>query len=795
MKTFYLLMAFLCLQTSVFAQDFTGTIRGQIIDKQSKSPIPGANVIVLNTNPPQGSASDVNGFFKILNVKTGRVSLQVSFLGYEPFVVNNLNLLPGKELILNAELEESLVQMNEVVISATQDKFQTNNDLTVTSTRSFTVEESQRYAGARNDVARMAANFAGVRGADDSQNNIVIRGNSPAGLLWRLEGIDIPNPNHYGFIGSTGGPVSILNNNVLANSDFMTGAFSPDYGNATSGVFDLKMRNGNNEKHEFLGQIGFNGFELGAEGPISKESRSSYLVNYRYSTLGFFKLIGVNFGVGAAMPNYQDLTFKLNMPTKKLGTFEVFGIGGVSSIELLASKEDSTDVNFYNDNTQDVYNSNKMGVVGASNTYLINNSTFAKLTLSASYIQNGNTVDTIDFSTRKPVFFAKERFTTTKYQAHFFVKKKFSSRLNLKTGILYSFTDFNMFGEITQAEGPNFRYFDDKGTMDRIQPYFALQYRVSEELTINTGIHAHSTSLNNEIAVEPRFGMSYKANSKNIFSAAYGLHSISAPLNVLFAKTKENDVEYQHNKDLGFTKSHHFVIGYEHRFNESLRLKTEVYYQNMFNAPVSNIPSAYSGLNYGLAPFGFPDSLQNLVNSGTGQNYGIEFTFEKSLNKGFYLMSTVSLYESKYKGSDGIERNTVFNSNYVANVLAGKEFELNKNAESKKSKKYLVFDVKFTTTGGQRYTDILLDESRARKQEWYDWNNLNGKQFGNYLRLDTKISYKTVGKKVTQEIALDCQNITNRQNDFFQSYNAKTGNVNMVYQLGLFIIPQYKIIF
>jgi hypothetical protein len=148
----------------------------------------------------------------------------------------------------------------------------------------------------------MASNFAGVSGANDARNDIIIRGNSPSGLLWQLEGLNIPNPNHFGSLSSTGGPVSMLNNNVLDKSDFMTSAFPAQYGNALSGVFDLSLRNGNNEKYEFLGQVGFNGFELGAEGPFSKNSKSSFLINYRYSTLALFQQIGINFGTGSATP-------------------------------------------------------------------------------------------------------------------------------------------------------------------------------------------------------------------------------------------------------------------------------------------------------------------------------------------------------------------------------------------------------------------------------------------------------------------------------------------------------------
>lgn len=171
----------------------------------------------------------------------------------------------------------------------------------------------------------MAANFAGVSIVDDSRNDIIIRGNSPIGLLWRLDGVEVPNLNHFSAAGTTGGPVSMINNNLLANSDFFTSAFPAEYGNAMSGVFDLKMRNGNNQKREYVGQIGFNGFELGAEGPF-KKGEGSYIVNYRYSVLGLMSKIGMKSGTGDATPYYQDLSFKINLPRTKIGKLSLFEI-------------------------------------------------------------------------------------------------------------------------------------------------------------------------------------------------------------------------------------------------------------------------------------------------------------------------------------------------------------------------------------------------------------------------------------------------------------------------------------
>jgi hypothetical protein len=263
------------------------------------------------------------------------------------------------------------------------------------SSRTFSIEETQRYAGVRNDVARMAINYAGVAAGNDATNEIIIRGNSPNGLLWQLEGVEISNPNHFGFMGNTGGPVGMLNNNTLSNSDFLTGAFAAEYGNAISGVFDLRMREGNHDKHEFLGQVGFNGFELGAEGPLSKKANASYLLNYRYSTLGLLKLLGISFGTGTAIPQYQDISFKVTSQLGK-GKVSLFGLAGISAIDLLYSEMDSLEEdNFYANEGLDIYSSNRQGVVGFNYFRRLSEKTYAEITLSADALQNKSRIDTV----------------------------------------------------------------------------------------------------------------------------------------------------------------------------------------------------------------------------------------------------------------------------------------------------------------------------------------------------------------------------------------------------------------
>nr|HPR61490.1 carboxypeptidase-like regulatory domain-containing protein [Prolixibacteraceae bacterium] len=261
------LMLILCSYLN--AQTLSGKVYGSVIDKQSHTTLPGVNIVASVNGNNFGTVSDANGNFQFENIPVGRFDLEFSLVGYEKLSMQHVSLTSAKNLVFEAAMTEKVETVNEIVVKANK-KDELINEFALISARTFTVEESNKYAGSWGDPARMASNFAGVVTAGDQRNDIIIRGNSPCGLLWRLDGITIPNPNHFGSMGTTGGPINMLNNNQLANSDFFTGAYPAEFGNALSGVFDLKMRNGNQHKHEFIGAMGFNGFEMGAEGPISR---------------------------------------------------------------------------------------------------------------------------------------------------------------------------------------------------------------------------------------------------------------------------------------------------------------------------------------------------------------------------------------------------------------------------------------------------------------------------------------------------------------------------------------------
>ena len=775
--------------TAINAKSQTQTIRGTVIDKQSQATIPGVNILIIGSDPIKGSITDIDGHFKLNDINPGRYDLKVTYLGYKEIVLPSVVVTAGKEVVLDIALEENVNSLKEIVVSGTK-KNETNNEMTTTSARSFSMEEVNRYAGGRSDPSRLAANFAGVSSPDDSRNDIVIRGNSPTGVLWRIEGLNVPNPNHFSTIGTTGGPVSAINTNVLKNSDFFTSAFASEYGNANAGVFDLGFRSGNSEKREHTIQFGaLTGIEAMTEGPINKSNGSSYLIAYRYSFTGFAQTLGIPVGT-TATPFYQDISFKINSGTSKIGKFTLFGLGGKSKIEFLHNKIDSTDL--FADATTDSYFTSDIGVVGLKHFIRVGSKSYFNTIIGATYAASNFDLDTISKTTEISSRTVENKTTRTHYSANTSFNSKINSKLFIKIGAMLELMNMNLFYRNKESNGAWNQIWDYNDYTSLVQAYAHAKYNFTDKLTLNAGVHAQLLTLNNSNSVEPRVGLKYQLNERNTISVGYGMHSQMQPTDVYFYRELKVDGTYdQSNKDLKFTKSQHFVLGYDVLPAKDWRIKVEVYYQMLSNIPVTKTASSFSMLNAG-ASFN-PNEQGYLKNTGTGTNYGTELTIEKFFSRGFYGLITGTFYESKYKGSDNVERNTAFNGKFVYNILLGKEFKV-----GKEKRNAISFDVKMTQAGGRYYTPVDLTASQAAQQEVLSGDSLAfSKRNSNFFRLDIKMGYTMNSKKrkLSQSIFFDIQNVTNNKNVFAERYNPKTNKINTAYQIGFFPNFIYKVEF
>ena len=757
----------------VSSQELTQSIRGKVVDEDSQMPLFGANLMIAGTNPPVGASTNIHGEFGFGKLPVGRYNIIIQYIGYEAKTVNNVLLISGKEEVLFIELTESVVNLDEVVVTGKRNPTESINQLAVVSARSFTVEETRRFAGSMNDPARMASSFAGVAASPSGTNDIIIRGNSPRGMLWRLEGIEIPNPNHFAEEGGSGGGISIFNGTTIGNSDFFTGAFPAEYGNAYSGVFDIRLRNGNNQNREYSIQAGFLGTDCTLEGPFQKGKQSSYLLNYRYSTLAMFNALGINL-VGDAVPEFQDLTFKVQVPTKKAGMFSLFGIGGISKVH---EKDDS----FRNDFKTD------MATVGLNNTYFINKKTFIRSHIAYTGSKNNWIYKKPDESNYYNTQ-ANEDFIyqTTKVSVN--LNRKFNARNMLKAGVTYNYLRYDLFSEHYDEQlNKLITEIDQTGTTAMLQSYVNWKHRFNDKLTLVSGIHSMYFFLNNNYTIEPRLGLKWQFNPSQAINFGFGIHSKMESLSTYFVQQIQMDgLAFQPNRNLDFTKAQHYIVGYENMLSENLFLKVEIYCQYLFNVPVEDSDtSTFSVINYG---HGYSD--RKLVNTGTGRNIGMELTLEKHFAQNYFFLITISLFDSRYKAPNATVRNTRYNGNYILNVLGGKNFVLGNTR-----KRILGLSLRGSWAGGQRSTPIDITQSEMEGYTVRKEQDAFTEQWDDYLRIDFKISLTRNRKKATHTIELDIQNITNTLNIIGDYYDTDAGQIETFTQMGIVPVFNYRVEF
>jgi hypothetical protein len=782
LKSLFLFFLVWAIHDNVSAQSLTQTIRGTVIDQDSRLPIPGANILILDSEPLRGAVSDIDGHFRLEEVALGRVNVGVYFLGYEDRIFPNIQLTSAKEVVLQVELVESLTQLEEAVVTYEQKKTDTRDEMALVSARAFTVEETSRYAGAFNDPARMVSAYSGITGNASGTNEIIVRGNSPKGVLWRLEGVEIPNPNHFSSEGSTGGPINALNSTMLANSDFFTGAFAPQYGNAYSSVFDIQLRNGNNDKREYTFQAGFIGLDFTMEGPFQKDYDGSYLFNYRYSTLALLDQAGVvDYG---GVPKYQDLSFKVNLPTQRLGRFSIFGLAGTSSILSELKDEDVADLIVERHDVQ-----SELAVMGINHTLLIDEKTYLKSNISVS--ENGSIVEG-ETRNEGDVFYESLDSRLRKYavRAGTNLYHKLNARNRLQAGILYTELFYNFQHKEFDYELDRLRSrLDSEEHTGLWQGYVSWKHRFTEKLEAVGGMHAQYFVFNETHSLEPRLSLSWQAHPRHRFFAGFGVHSRLATITeYLTHEVDEKGEKNYFNRDLELPKARHYVLGHDFQLGPNTRFKTELYYQDLYDVPVGAAPGSTFSILNDIGMF----TLERLTNDGFGRNMGAEITLERFLDKGYYYLLTASLYESQYKAADGEWRDTRFNGNYVVNVLGGKEFPLKSKANKEKT---LSVNTRLLMYGGAYYTPIDLEASRIAGEEVRLDEQAFSARGGDVFRFDLGITYAINRPKTTQTLKFEAQNLTSHDALVEQYYNKYSGKIMDIRQLPILPMVFYGISF
>ncbi len=748
-----LLLLSLLLQTSwLLAQ--TQTVRGKVLDNASQNPLMVVTITVDGTNI--STYTDDNGNFILEGVPVGRQIIRASYIGYEMYVTDNLIISSTKETYLDILLVEQVSITDEVVVTANSGNDGVGNkpinDLSVISTRSFSVEETKRYAASVDDPGRMAVALPGVQTDQDNENDVVIRGNASLGILWKLEDLQVMNPSHFARTGSTGGGITVFSASVLGNTDFSTGGFAAEYGNALSGVFDMRFRKGSLGDREYSAKIGLVGLGFSAEGPF-KKGRSSYLVNYRYSTLGILNAMGLYVVRENVGNNFQDLSFNLSFNSKdNKSELKIFGVGGLSD-ETWSVKDTGqwiTTADYQYDN-----NGSNLGILGASYRRLLDDKSYIRLTVGTvfNHIREFQYQPMISDLTIRDTIENKDS-KTLRSQAHLTYSNKFNTKFRIKAGL--SAHAITYWLDVNERSPFGYHTFlDEQGTHFLMQGYALGSYRPNKKWTINVGLHSLFFTLNSTYSVEPRAAVQYQPFKNTTLTASYSMHSQALPMGTYLLRIpNSNGTTSQPNLDLELMKMHHAILGFKQSVGAGFRVNLEGYYQYSFDIPVgADSSSSFSYLNqrdgYGQ---------EAMVSEGIGRNYGVDVTLEKAFSRQFFVLVTGSLFWSQYKSlGDTDWQRTRTDKRWGSTVMGGYEFAFKNNAN-------LQIGIKSRLAGGLRYTPADLIASQAAGIYVEDDSRPFSEAADIYFRLDTRIAYRKNGKKISYLIALDVQNVTNSKN-------------------------------
>lgn len=805
MKKHLLHFAFICFATLALAQTPEQVLRGTVTDADNASPLQGASLVLSNATKSFGANTTESGTYIFGKIPAGRYQLQVSHLGYEALVVAELLVESGRETVLNLQLREQADALQTIVVKATGSRSANTAGL-----HSLSIEEQFRFPGTNFDPARLAMSYPGVVGENDGTNLISVRGNSPNAFQWRLEGVEIVNPNHTANAGTfgdrpsgAGGGVNILSAQLLGTSTLYTGAFPAQYGNALGGIMDMYFRKGNDQRRELIAQAGFIGIEAAVEGPIGVGGRRqtadgqsritnhespSFLANYRYSFTGLLTAMGADFGDEETA--YQDVAFHVSLPSAKMGQFSLFGVGG-KSYTYYRPPTDSATIDKERFNID--FNS-KMGALGLSHVLPLGKNSVLRTVAIGSALEHDRIADFAATGER----WEEDSLRQQKLSFSSIFTHKISSRHRLRLGVEAARSN-----DIFQSFFKNDEVlFEDGGTAEGwlVQPFAEWKGRFWENLEVVAGLHASIfTMQSSEVLLEPRLNLNYGLG-KSRFTLAYGRHSQRMPTYLMASKYAGKNTKAQ--------TAHHLTLGYQLDIDKSLIFKAEAYGMALLDLPVFEV-----GLINNISMINFtdfsptylgnvaPGDKVRLVNYGLGLNYGLDLSLQKYITDDFFFLLAGSLYRSKFddevswtKGTPS--RPTRFDGRHALNLTGGREFVKQKNGKT------IISGISSRVAWLGGFREPAIDTLASKEIGYTVYEKTVVSQFlqqisfseklDDYFRIDLRLyrKWNKVGKN--SMLSLDIQNLTSRKNIQYHYFDTVQGKVLEKRQLGLIPILTWR---
>jgi hypothetical protein len=732
---------------SMFAQEVKrGAITGRVLDKTTKEPVVGATAKVVGTE--LGAVADVNGKFTIQNIPVGTYQVKVSAVGYESTIRTDVVVATARPYILVVELAEKSVEGQEVEIVA--DYFKRRKADSPTSEQSFSYEEIRRLPGGFEDVVRAVSTLPGVSVASAGRNDLLVRGGAPSENLFLIDGIEVPNINHFGTQGFGGGPISFVNLDYVREVNFSTGGFGVKYGDKISSVVSLDLRNGREDRTGGKLNLSASQFGFNIEAPLSRDGQ--YLFSARRSYLDLiFKAAGFSF-----VPEYYDFLGKVTYNLGGGNEVSALGIGVINNVRLF---NDTPEKRFDNsrllDNTQYQFIGGvtwrkvfKDGVVSTTLGRTRVDYRFQQRdSLQNPFFRNNSIED--EFNLRSDVTLALSKATelsfgvqakTIGFDADVFLKAQGTDSLivdrQLRDRFAKGATYFQLlqrFGRLTATLGGRVDYFD---------------------------------GINQKFYPAPRGSLSYALTDKITLSASAGRYTQSPSYIWLVAE--------EANRNLKNIQTNVFIVGVEHIAQPDVKFSIEGYYKQYGNYPASlnrpffviaNTGAGFGGDEDGFASFG----LEPLVSLGKGRAYGVEFFVQKKLSETpYYGIASLTIGKSEFQGVDGVFRPSNFDQRVIFSLSGGYRFD-----------EKWELGVKFRYASGRPFTPVGADGDRsfAFRRTNIDPNLFNSQRLPDFHALDVRVDRRWPFSTWTLITYLDIQNIYNRRNENPPRWNPRENQV------------------
>ncbi|MBX2890754.1 MAG: TonB-dependent receptor [Saprospiraceae bacterium] len=736
------------------------TLRGTVRDAVTGEALIGANVSLAASaeSTPITTQSNAAGEYLFQSLRPGYYTLTVTHGGYRPMTIREISVAGGKETRLDINYDQNMDLPQLTVVNAAA-----RRPLQPLGAIPLTREQTLRFPATFFDPARLAMAYPGVMNNDDQANGLSVRGNSPAFMRWRLEGVDVVNPNHLTNAGTisdrptaAAGGVLMFSAQLLDNSSLLTGSFPAGYGEALGGIMDINLRSGNTRQHEFTAQAGLIGFDIAAEGPLLQRGKNSYLFNYRYSTVGLLGQMGIPFG--DEQIDFQDLSFKFNFQGKNGGEWSLFGLGGLSN-NMFEHKSDSTAIKEFKD-FFDVDYQSKTGVVGLSNWSPLGKKGWVKVAFAASAQSNART----SFSEQYAEYDSYDYVDESKLSGSITLSQRLHSQWRIMGGAM-----------LTQQQ---YRYEALLNTMPQVIPdhrYFIAQPWANatwnsrnEKTSVQFGAHSVAFPYKNRHTIEPRLTLTHQLAPNHRLALSGGRYSSIAPLWLL-------------KDDIDLIRAWHTGLKHTWSLVPNWVLKTEVFWQRQTDVGVdANVPTSFSLLNeneYRIF------SQKEFAYRGAGENRGLELTAERYFSGGWFVLANATFLKSAYQGSDGAWRTTRWHARYIVNVTGGKEWHRDKRPGQVRA---FGLNGRFTWTDGVRSLPVDAAASAQAGYTVFDESAGFAANPRDYLRLDLRAYWKrSLGDRRNSTFAMDFQNALMQENVAYQYWDPYKQSVETKYQLGL----------